>query len=150
MRVDRESFESVRPHRVPVAALFVLIALCACMRSVLELPAQQPETCSVEYRFTAVLSGDVLGITLSRDLPGAGEDEITAVLTYKRSEPGSSFELPPDPTGAGDIEDAPPALQAKVDGNRVCLQALGASDSASDACLQSWLGSERCYDLQPE
>jgi hypothetical protein len=149
MPVDRENPRPVRP-RLSVAALVALSLLCACGPKVLSLPAQQPETCAVEYRFTAVLSGDVLGITLSKDLPGDGEDEIAAVLSYKRSEAGGTFELPPDPTGAGDIEDAPPALQASVDGSRVCLAPLAAADSAGDACLQSWLQIERCYELQPD
>jgi hypothetical protein len=41
-------------------------------------------------------------------------------------------------------------MQARVDGNSVCLAPLAAPDSASDACLQSWLSTVRCYELQPD
>jgi hypothetical protein len=131
-------------------SLLAVIGICGCGPSVLGLHAVEPETCSAEYRFTAVLSGNVLSITLAKDLPGEGEDEIPAVLSYKQPAAGALFELTPDPTGAGDIEDAPPAMQAKVDGARACLAPMDTSDSASDECLQSWLSVERCYVLQPE
>jgi hypothetical protein len=141
---------SVPLRLAPAGALVALGVLCACGPSALSLHAQQPETCSAEYRFTATLSGNVLGVTLAKDTPGDGEDEIPAVLTYKQSAAGASFELTPDPTGAGDIEDAPPAMLAQVEGERACLAAMGSADSASDACLQSWLSVERCYVLEPE
>jgi hypothetical protein len=138
---------SVQLRLAPAVAL---VALCACGPSALSLHAVQPETCSAEYHFTAVLSGNVLGVTLAKDTPGDGEDEIPAVLTYKQAVEGASFELTPDPTGAGDIEDAPPAMLAQVDGERACLAAMDSADSASDACLKSWLSVERCYVLRPE
>jgi hypothetical protein len=131
------------------APFIILSVVCACGPSVLT-HAQQPETCPAEYHFRAVLSGNVLGVTLAKDNPGEGEDEIPAVLTYKQSVAGASFELTPDPTGAGDIEDAAPAMKATVDGTRACLAAMDAADHAGDACLQSWLSAERCYELEPE
>jgi len=124
--------------------------LWACGPQVLSLYAQSPEGCAPEYRFTAVLSGNVLAITLAKDNPGDIPDEIPAVLTYKQQAEGQDFELTPDPTGASDIVDAPPALLAKVVGSRACLAALGAADSAGDACLQSWLQTERCFELEKD
>jgi len=148
MPVKRESSLAVSVRSS--GSLLVVMAMCGCGPSVLGLHAVEPETCSAEYRFTAVLSGNVLSITLAKDLPGEGEDEIPAVLSYKQPTAGASFALTPDPTGAGDIEDAPPAMLAKVDGARACLAPMDASDSASNECLQSWLSVERCYVLQPE
>src|SRR6188508_2401105 len=121
MRFDRCIATTVRLRLAPAAALIALGVLGACGPKVLGLHAQQPDSCSAEYRFTATLSGNVLAFTLAKDTPGEGEDEIPAVLTYKQSVAGASFELTPDPTGAGDIEDAPPAMQAQVDGDRACL-----------------------------
>ena len=126
------------------------LQLWGCGPQVFSLYAQSPESCAPEYRFTAVLSGNVLAITLAKDNPGDIPDEIPAVLTYKQQAEGQSFELTPDPTGAGDILDAPPPLLAKVVGTRACLAPFEAADSTGDACLQSWLQTERCFDLEKE
>ncbi|HKO93793.1 MAG TPA: hypothetical protein VJU61_21715 [Polyangiaceae bacterium] len=135
-----------------VSPLFGLCALglLACGPKVYSLYAQSPESCAPEYRFTAVLSGNVLGVTLAKDNPGDTPDEIPAVLTYKQRGNSQHFELTPDPTGAGDILDAPPALLARVVEKRACLEPFEAGDSTSDVCLQSWLQAERCFDLEQE
>jgi len=127
-----------------------LLGLGACGPTVFSLYAQSPESCAPEYRYTAVLSGNVLGVTLAKDNPGDTPDEIPAVLTYKQKGDGQLFELTPDPTGAGDILDAPPALLARVVEARACLEPFEAGDSTGDVCLQSWLQTERCFDLEKE
>lgn len=148
MRIVRKTrFVWLRP--ASATALLGASVLCACGPRALILQAQRPETCSAEYRFTAVLSGNVLGVTLAKDV-ASDADEIPAVLTYKQSAAGAAFELTADPTGAGDIDDAAPPMRAEVVGERACLAAMDAADSASDACLQSWLSVERCYVLHPE
>jgi len=124
------------------------LALSACGPKVYSLHAQSPESCGPEYRYTAVLSGNVLGVTLAKDNPGDTPDEIPAVLTYKQRADSQIFELTPDPTGAGDIEDATPPLLAKVIEARACLEPFDTNDSTGDACLQSWLQIERCFDLE--
>jgi len=126
------------------------LTLSACGPKVYSLYAQSPESCAPEYRFTAVLSGNVLGVTLAKDNPGDTPDEIPAVLTYKQRADSQIFELTPDPTGAGDVEDATPPLLAKVIEARACLEPFDTNDSSGDACLQSWLQIERCFDLQQE
>jgi len=136
------------------ALAFTLLAICVslsgCGPKVYSLYAQSPESCAPEYRFTAVLSGNVLGVTLAKDNPGDTPDEIPAVLTYKQRADSQIFELTPDPTGAGDIEDATPPLLAKVIEARACLEPFDTNDSSGDACLQSWLQIERCFDLEKE
>jgi hypothetical protein len=127
-----------------------VLELGACEPQVFSLQAQSPESCAPEYRFTARLSGNVLSITLAKDNTGDVPDEIPAVLTYKQLGDSPSFELTPDPNGAGDVVDRAPALLAKVVGSRACLLPFDAADSTGDVCLQSWLQIERCYDLEQE
>jgi hypothetical protein len=138
------------------SVLFTLLgasALLGCGPKTAVLRAQQPESCAAEYRFTAVLSGNTLGITLSKDFPADREDELVTVLSYKQVE-GSDAEFqlvaPLDLADAEQIQDQPPPLSATVDGQRVCLSPLGAADSAGDVCLTSWLSVEHCYQLQAE
>jgi hypothetical protein len=115
------------------------------------LRAERPQDCPPEYRFTATLSGNVLAVTLTKDNPGDAEDEFPALLSYKATgaAPGI-FALTDDPTGAEDMTDAPPPLIARVDGNSVCLEALGPGDGATDVCVMAWLSLERCYELHEE
>ena len=146
----RPGFPVCSPARFPLWGALCALQLWACGPQVFSLYAQSPESCAPEYRFTAVLSGNVLAITLAKDNPGDIPDEIPAVLTYKQQAESQNFELLPDPTGAGDVADAPPPLLAKVVGTRACLAAFDATDSAGDTCLQSWLQTERCFDLEKE
>lgn len=137
------------------SVLFTLLGVAAlgCGPTKSVLRAQQPESCAAEYRFTAVLSGNTLGITLSKDFPADRADELVAVLSYKQVEGSDAeFELvaPLDLGDTEQIQDQPPPLSAQVDGQRACLSPLGAADSAGDVCLASWLSVERCYLLQAE
>lgn len=140
------------PRRL-LLTLFGAGVLLSCGPRAHVLRAQRPETCSAEYRFTAVLSGNTLGITLSKDFPTDGEDELVAVLSYKQVKGnGAELQLVP-PLDLGDteqIQDQPPPMSARLDGERACLSPMGAADGAGDACLASWLSVERCYHLLAE
>jgi hypothetical protein len=136
-----------------VALVLTLVGgASACGPKSLGLHAQPIEGCSEAHRFTAVLSGNVLGFTVARDEPGESSDEIITVLSYKESAPGSHrFELiPPLEVDPLQVNDQAPAMTATVEGTRACLAPMGAGDQAGDACLASWLAQPRCYDLQPE
>jgi hypothetical protein len=137
----------------PLTGLIIAAALTgwACSGKTLVLRAERPQDCPPEYRFTATLSGNVLGVTLTKDNPGDAEDELSALLSYKAIESApSTFALTDDPTGAGDVSDAAPPLIARVDGNSICLEALGPGDGAADVCVMAWLSLERCYELHEE
>lgn len=146
----RLGFPPRLPRCMPMLGALCALQLWACGPQVFSLYAQSPESCAPEYRFTAVLSGNVLAITLAKDNPGDIPDEIPAVLTYKQQAESQTFELTPDPTGAGDILDAPPPLLATVVETRACLAPFDAADSTGDVCLQSWLQTERCFELEKE
>jgi len=149
--LGRRALGVTAPSALVLSALVLsALAVSGCGPKVYSLYAQSPESCAPEYRFTAVLSGNVLGVTLAKDNPGDTPDEIPAVLTYKQRAGSQIFELTPDPTGAGDIEDATPPLLAKVIEARACLEPFDTNDSSGDACLQSWLQIERCFELQQE
>jgi hypothetical protein len=140
-----------RASHLPWLVLAVGLSEWACSGKTFVLRAERPQDCPPEYRFTATLSGNVLAVTLTKDNPGDAEDEFPALLSYKATEsaPGI-FALGDDPTGAGDMTDAPPPLIARVDGNSICLEALGPGDGAADVCVMAWLSLERCYELHEE
>jgi hypothetical protein len=136
--------------------LFTLVGVAVvlgCGPKTYVLRAQRPETCTAEYRFTTVLSGNTLGVTLSKDFPADREDELVAVLSYKQVEGSDTeFHLVP-PLDLGDteqIQDQPPPMAAHVEGERACLGPMSAGDGAGDACLASWLEVEHCYQLLAE
>jgi hypothetical protein len=146
----------VAPRRlrsVDCRATLALVGALACGPKVESLHAVAAEECTAEYRLSAELSGNVLGVTLAKDNAAPAEDEIITVLTYKQSPNDPTlFELIPslDPADPGELTDPPPALTAKVSGHQACLAPMGPEDSVSNECVKVWLGSERCYELGME
>jgi hypothetical protein len=135
-----------------VLGLVLAASTSACGPKASVLHAQHVDGCSDEYRLTAVLSGNVLGITVAKDSPGDANDEIITVLSYKETSPGTrEFELiPPLEVDAMQVNDQAPPMTASVVGERACLAPFGEGDQAGDACLASWLTERRCYELLPE
>jgi hypothetical protein len=136
-------------HRYAPKALLLSLLLASCGGpNVIGREGATPETCSNEYVFKPQLSDNVLAITVTRDLPG-DTDQIVATLTYKQSPAQPSrYELiaaldPDDAT----LVDQPPALAADVTGSNICLQSIAPPDTSNDPCLQTWLATQRCYEL---
>jgi hypothetical protein len=141
-----------RPLSTLPFALLCAVAASACGPRTEALHARHVDGCSVEHRFTAVLSGNVLAFTVARDSPGEVNDAIITVLSYKETSPGSrEFALvPPLEQDPLQVSDQAPAMTASVDGSRACLAPFGEGDHAGDVCLASWLKEPRCYELEPD
>ncbi len=142
-----------RLRRGPVFALLVASVTLGCGPKTQSLHAAHVDGCTPEHRFTAVQSGNVLAFTVARDAPGASDDEIITVLSYKETTPGSGkLELIPslDPDDPSQVADQAPAMTASVAGASACIEPLGAGDTVGDACLAAWLAERRCYELTPD
>lgn len=133
--------------------LLTLLVACstfACGPRTQSVHAAPVDGCTAEHKFTAVQSGNVLAFTVARDAPGAEDDEIITVLSYKETSPGSGqLELIPslDPSDPTQVSDQAPAMLASVQGTSACIEPLGEGDTVGDSCLVAWLSERRCYEL---
>jgi hypothetical protein len=133
--------------------LFFASVTFGCGPKTQSVHAAHVDGCAAEYKFTAVQSGNVLAFTVAKDPPGAENDEIITVLSYKETAPGSGkLELIPslDPSDPTQVDDLTPAMTASVEGKSACIEPLGTGDTAGDACLGAWLAERRCYELTPD